>query len=63
MLANAQVFRKGLQEKLTENGPKTGNSFVMHNKKWAIIDHNVGQIPLLSILRHATRVQSIIILA
>ena len=38
---------------MRENGPKTGNSYVMRKGKWEILDQDFEKSPLVSIFRHS----------
>ena len=47
MLGECPNFLGGIPGKIRENGPKTGNSFVIQAEKCAIaiLDHNSGKYP------------------
>ena len=55
---NALIFREGFAEKIRENGPKTGNSFVMNIGKRESSDQNFSKLPLLSIFGPLTAILS-----
>ena len=42
MLGERPNFQGGTTGKISENGPKTGNSFVMNIGKWEILDQAFG---------------------
>ena len=52
MLGECPNFQGKMAEKIRENGPKTGNSFVMSIRKQYILDQNFDLSLLLFIFRH-----------